>query len=235
MVYIFGASGDRASVKLAKNTSDTFSSKTLGIVRADIAAGQAGWVTTQGQVSGINLGAYTAGDILWLDSVPGGFTKTKPVAPYHSVFVGVVERANAGNGLIYVKPQNGVELDEIHNVLINSPTNNQILAYTSSTGIWENKTIENILQFDTIPLAVFGAGSGAAGDTAAFSTSAVYGSFYNAGNDTLIITQMRAGVLGTSPNITTEVHWNDSLNVTAGVASVSPWLSIIHEYAQMLN
>ena len=216
VVYIFGASGDRASVKLAKNTSDTFSSKTLGIVRADIAAGQAGWITTQGQVSGINLGAYSPGDILWLDSVAGGFTKVKPVAPKHGVFVGGVERANAGNGLIYVKPQNGVELDELHNVKITSPTNNQVLSYTAATGIWENKTIENILQFDTIPLAAFGAGSGAASDTAAFTTSAVYGSFYNAGNDTLIITQMRAGVLGTSPSITTEVYWNDSLNITAG-------------------
>ncbi len=56
VVYIFGASGDRASVKLAKNTSDTFSSKTLGIVRENIASGAAGWITTQGQVSGINLG-----------------------------------------------------------------------------------------------------------------------------------------------------------------------------------
>jgi len=216
VVYIFGASGDRAAVKLAKNTSDTFSSKTLGIVREDIAAGQAGWVTTQGQVSGINLGAYTAGDILWLDSVPGGFTNVKPVAPLHGVFVGVVERANVGNGLIYVKPQNGVEMNEIHDVKFTSLANNQVLAYTASSGLWENKTIENILQFDTIPLAAFGAGSGAASDTAAFTTSAVYGSFYNAGNDTLIITQMRAGVLGTSPNITTEVYWNDSLNVTAG-------------------
>lgn len=216
VVYIFGASGDRASVKLAKNTSDTFSSKTLGIVRADIAAGQAGWVTTQGQVSGINLAAYTAGDVLWLDSVPGAFTNVRPQAPYHGVFVGVVERANAGNGLIYVKPQNGVELEELHDVKLTSSSNNQVLAYTASTGIWENKIIENILQFDTISLAAFGAGSGAASDTAAFTTSAVYGSFYNAGNDTLIITQMRAGVLGTSPNITTEVYWNDSLNVTAG-------------------
>ena len=216
VVYIFGAQGDRASVKLAKNTSDTFSSKTLGIVRADIAAGQAGWITTQGQVSGINLSAYSPGDILWLDSVAGGFTKNKPQAPKHSVFVGVVERANAGNGLIYVKPQNGQELGELHDTKITSPTNNQVLAYTAATDIWENKTIENILQFDTVPLAVFGAGSGAAGDTAAFSTSAVYGSFYNAGNDTLIITQMRAGVLGTSPSITTEVYWNDSLNITAG-------------------
>ncbi len=245
VVYIFGASGDRASVKLAKNTSDTFSSKTLGIVRADIAAGAAGWITTQGQVSGINLGAYTAGDILWLDSVPGGFTKVKPVAPYHSVFVGVVERANAGNGLIYVKPQNGQELGELHDTKITSPTNNQVLAYTAASDIWENKSVTTALGYtplnvtdttamltpylrsnvaaatyqlilDTIPLAVFGAGSGAAGDTAAFSASAVYGSFYNAGNDTLIITQMRAGVLGTSPSITTEVYWNDSLNITAG-------------------
>jgi hypothetical protein len=72
------------------------------------------------------------------------------------------------------------------------------------------------LQLDTVPIAVFGAGSGAAGDTAAFTTSAVYGSFYNAGSDTLIITQMRAGVLGTSPSITTEIYWNDSLNVTDG-------------------
>jgi hypothetical protein len=245
VVYIFGASGDRASVKLAKNTSDTFSSKTLGIVRADIAAGAAGWITTQGQVSGINLGAYTAGDILWLDSVAGSFTKTKPQAPYHAVFVGVVERANAGNGLIYVKPQNGVELDELHDVRITSLANNEIIRYNSSLGYWENKSIITTLGYtplnvtdttamlspylrsnvaaatyqlilDTVPLAVFGAGSGAAGDTAAFSTSAVYGSFYNAGSDTLIITQMRAGVLGTSPNITTEVYWNDSLNITAG-------------------
>jgi hypothetical protein len=245
VVYIFGASGDRASVKLAKNTSDTFSSKTLGIVRADIAAGAAGWITTQGQVSGINLGAYTAGDILWLDSIPGGFTKVKPQAPYHAVFVGVVERANAGNGLIYVKPQNGVELDELHDVRITSVANNEIIRYNSSLGYWENKSIITTLGYtplnvtdtpamltpylrsnvaaatyqlilDTVPLAVFGAGSGAAGDTAAFSTSAVYGSFYNAGSDTLIITQMRAGVLGTSPSITTEVYWNDSLNITAG-------------------
>ena len=215
VVYIFGASGDRASVKLAKNTSDTFSSKTLGIVRDDIAAGQSGWITTQGQVSGINLGAYSPGDILWLDSIPGGFTTTKPQAPYHGVFVGVVERANVGNGLIYVKPQNGVELSEIHDIRITSLANNEIIRYNSALGYWENKSVESILQFDTIPLVSFGAGSGAAGDTSAFTTSAVYGSFYNDGSDTLIITQMRAGVLGTSPSITTEIYWNDSLNITA--------------------
>ena len=269
VVYIFGAQGDRAAVKLAKNTSDTFSSKTLGIVRADIAAGQAGWVTTQGQVSGINLGAYTAGDILWLDSVAGGFTKTKPIAPKHGVFIGVVERANAGNGIIYVKPQNGVELDEIHNVLITSPTNNQVLSYTASTGIWENKSVTTALGYtpvkinirdtissqkwwvkdslpittarrwalvvdtstnrierqnlnifrrdqDTVPLAVFNVGSAAAGDTAAFSTSTLAGSFYLDGTDTMFVTSYRVALQGTSASITPDVWFNDSLNVTAG-------------------
>ena len=214
VVYIFGAQGDRASVKLAKNTSDTFSSKTLGIVRADIAAGQAGWVTTQGQVSGINLGAYSPGDILWLDSVPGGFTKVKPVAPYHSVFVGVVERANAGNGLIYVKPQNGVELDELHNVKITSPRSGDAITYTPASQIWENRQV--VLKQDTIPLAVFNVGSAAAGDTAAFSTSTLAGSFYLDGTDTMFVTSYRVALQGTSASITPEVWFNDSLNVTAG-------------------
>jgi hypothetical protein len=147
VVYIFGAQGDRASVKLARNTSDTFSSKTLGIVREDIAAGEAGWITTQGQVGGINLGAYSPGDILWLDSVAGGFTATKPQAPLHSVFVGVVERAIPGNGLIYVKPANGVELDELHDVRITSLANNEIIRYNSSLGYWENKSITTTLGY----------------------------------------------------------------------------------------
>jgi len=214
VVYIFGASGDRAAVKLAKNTSDTFSSKTLGIVRTDIAAGQAGWVTTQGQVSGINLGAYTAGDILWLDSVAGGFTKTKPVAPYHSVFVGVVERANAGNGLIYVKPQNGQEIGELHDTKITNPKTGDAITYTASSDIWENRQV--VLKQDTIPLAVFNVGSAAAGDTAAFSTSTLAGSFYLDGTDTMFITSYLVALQGTSASITPEVWFNDSLNVTAG-------------------
>jgi hypothetical protein len=214
VVYIFGASGDRAAVKLAKNTSDTFSSKTLGIVRADIAAGAAGWVTTQGQVSGINLGAYTAGDILWLDSVAGGFTKVKPVAPYHSVFVGVVERANVGNGLIYIKPQNGQEIGELHDTKITNPKTGDAITYTASSDIWENRQV--VLKQDTIPLAVFNVGSAAAGDTAAFSTSTLAGSFYLDGTDTMFVTSYRVALQGTSASITPEVWFNDSLNVTAG-------------------
>lgn len=148
VVYIFGASGDKASVKLADNSGDYTSSRTLGIVRENIAAGQTGWVTTQGQVAKLQLGSYNEGDVLWLDSIPGGFTKTKPVAPRHSVFLGIVERANNGNGIAYVKPQNGYEIGELHDVKITSPANNQVLAYT--TNIWENKNIYSIVDTTSI-------------------------------------------------------------------------------------
>jgi hypothetical protein len=41
-----------------------------------------------------------------------------------------------------VKPQNGVELDELHDVRITSLANNDVIRYNSSLGYWENKSIE---------------------------------------------------------------------------------------------
>lgn len=219
VVYIFGASGDRASVKLAKNTSDTFSSKTLGIVRADIAAGQAGWITTQGQVSGINLGAYTAGDILWLDSVAGGFTKTKPVAPKHSVFVGVVERANAGNGLIYVKPQNGQELGELHDTKITSPTNNQVLAYTAATDIWENKSVATALGYT--PLNVT--------DTTAMLSPYARTNTVNAGLAT------KVNISDTAAMLNPYLRKSDTLNITSLFNRASNKLEFLNEFYHLDN
>lgn len=151
VVYLFGATGSTASVKRANNKNDSTSSKTIGIVRRDIAPGATGTVTTQGQVEKLNLAAYNEGDILWLDSIDGGLTKNKPQAPYHAVFVGVVERANNGNGLMYIKPQNGVELDEVHDVLIQTPLNNQIIVYSDTLGVWKNRSVYTIV--DTTKLS----------------------------------------------------------------------------------
>ena len=73
---------------------------------------------------------------------------------------------------------------------------------------------------DTVTLASFGAGGAQAGDTTAFSTSTIYGSFYNDGTDTLVITSMRGVLQGTSPSVTYDVYFNDSLNVTAGASKL---------------
>ena len=145
VVYLFGATGFTASVKRANNKSDSTSSKTLGIVRRDIAAGATGTVTTQGQVEKLNLGAYNEGDIIYLDSIDGQFTKVKPLAPYHQVFVGVVERANNGNGLMYIKPQNGYELGELHNVSVNNERQNSVLYYDSTNRLWKAQSVYNLV------------------------------------------------------------------------------------------
>lgn len=139
VVYLFGATGDHATVKRADKSSDTTSSKTVGIVAAPIAASQNGPVVTRGYVDGINLSTgYASGDILWLNT-SGGFTKTKPSAPDHLVFVGVVVRAT-NNGIVYVATQNGYELDELHNVQASAPNPGDFLKYNGS--LWVNDAID---------------------------------------------------------------------------------------------
>ena len=142
VVYLFGASGNRAEVKRASNVGDVTSSKTMGIVAESIAANQVGFIVTQGVLDGLSLGSpYVSGDSIYLGTTPGTFTRVKPTQPNHIVFIGVVERANAGNGQIYIKPQNGFELDELHDVLITSATNNQTILWNSATTLWVNSTL----------------------------------------------------------------------------------------------
>jgi hypothetical protein len=144
VVYIFGASGDKMTVKRASATGDTTSSKTLGVVAESITANQLGYVITQGTLDGLNLGTYTAGDIVWLSITPGQFTKVKQYAPVHLVFVGVVQRANNGNGQLYVKPQNGYEVEELHDVIATGATYGDLLVYSAFSGndVWvSSKTL----------------------------------------------------------------------------------------------
>jgi len=139
VVYLFGSTGDHATVKRADNNSDTTSSKTVGVVGANILASENGPVITRGYVDGINLSVgYTAGDVLWLGE-GGAFTTTKPTAPKHLVFIGVVVRATS-NGIIYVATQNGYELDELHDVSITSLASGQFLKYNGS--LWVNDAID---------------------------------------------------------------------------------------------
>ena len=140
-VYLYQATGNRASVKLASNLQDLTSATTFGLAAESIGPNQAGFIVCQGVLDGLNTGAYNEGDILYLGASAGTLTATKPKAPNHMVYIGVVERANAGNGQIYVKVQNGYELNEIHDVQINSPANGQLIIYDASTSLWKNANL----------------------------------------------------------------------------------------------
>ncbi len=63
---------------------------------------------------------WADGDGLYLSPTTfGGITNIPPTAPSHSVRLGYVVQASP-NGSIFVKVDNGYELDELHNVLINT-------------------------------------------------------------------------------------------------------------------
>lgn len=138
-VYIFGGQGSQVSIKRALNTSDATSARTLGLVSESIAAGASGYVCTYGVLAGLNTSAYTEGQILYLGASAGQLTTTKPSAPNHYVFIGVVIKAGVG-GVIWVRPQNGYELDEIHDVSITSLSSGQFLKYNGT--LWVNDSID---------------------------------------------------------------------------------------------
>lgn len=160
-VYAFGSAGNRMSVKLAFNTSDATSAQTVGLVfSSSIAPNQRGFIITQGVISGVNTGAYSPGDTLYLGATAGTLTSTKPFAPNHLVYIGTVERANAGNGQIYVRPQNGFEMNEIHDVQSNSAINNDVL-YRDTTvtpNLWKPKSVPSLSGAFTIGATIDGSG-----------------------------------------------------------------------------
>jgi hypothetical protein len=142
VVYITGATGQIPTVTKAQANSDASSAQTLGMMTADLANNSNGNVTIIGLITNINTSAYTDGAQLYLSgTVAGGVTTTKPYAPTHLVYVGVVEYAHPTQGKIFVKVQNGYELDELHNVSAQTPSNGQTIIYNSSTSLWENNTV----------------------------------------------------------------------------------------------
>ena len=146
VVYINGADGNNPTISLAQANSEMTSSKTLGFVKADIASGATGTVVTEGMLEGLNTDAApSAGDPIWLSPATAGGVvygmTSKPVAPNHMVFLGYVVRKQTNNGRIYVKVQNGYELDELHDVSVVSPLGGQVLQYDAPTGLWKNSDV----------------------------------------------------------------------------------------------
>lgn len=162
-VRIYSATGQRLSVRLAKADSDANSASTLGIVTETIAQNQEGFITTSGQVREINTTGslqgetWADGDILYLSgTTAGAITNVKPSAPIHTVIIGYVEYAHAIHGKIFVKVDNGYELDELHNVLITSPTGGASLEYQSSTSLWIDAGIQWTIELiDALTIDVY--------------------------------------------------------------------------------
>ena len=151
-VRVTGAQGQRLKVDLALATNDLLSAETIGLVTETINNNQEGFITTSGLVRGINTTGslqsetWIDGDILYLSpTTSGNITKIKPVAPNHLIIIGYVVNAHITQGTIFVKVDNGYELNELHNVSINgSLANNDALIYNSTSQLWENEVLKTI-------------------------------------------------------------------------------------------
>ena len=186
-VYAFGGTGDRMTVKLAYNTGDATSAKTVGLVYStSIAANQKGIIILQGLLDGLSIlptSTWADGDTVYLGSTAGSITPTKQYAPNHLVYLGIVTTASNGSaGRLYVRVQNGFEMDELHNVQAQTPTLKDTLYYdnTVSPAQWKTASIPTILGF--------GSTTTGSGTTLVLSTSPTF--------TTSIITPTITGVSG---------------------------------------
>lgn len=140
-VYQTGSSGTTLTVALADASAEATAAQTLGLAQETIANNATGYVVAVGLLDGIATSALTEGQIVWLSETAGALTTTRPTQPAHGVVCGYCVKQGAGtSGILYVKVDNGLELNELHDVLITSPAAGQVLR-RASDGLWKNAVL----------------------------------------------------------------------------------------------
>ncbi len=135
VVRIVNALGDNPLIETASYSSEGNSANTLGIATENIPNDSFGMIITEGVLLGVNTIGMTAGNLIYLGNA-GSFTTSTPIAPNHAVRLGEVLRVNQNNGSIYVRIDNGMELDEAHDVTYNSIATGDLLVRSGS--VWKN-------------------------------------------------------------------------------------------------
>lgn len=142
VVYISGAQGNRVAVKLAKADSELTSRGTLGFVAESIGTGAEGFIIVSGALYKLNTFGLTQGQPVFLSAATAGaYTTTAPASPNHTVILGWIERVHATVGSIYIKVDNGYELDELHNVLISGAASGNTIIYDAVAKVWKNANL----------------------------------------------------------------------------------------------
>jgi hypothetical protein len=150
-VRVTGAQGQRLKINLAQATNDLLSAETIGLVTENINNNQEGFVTISGLVREINTTGslqgetWADGDILYLSPTTAGrITNIKPSAPNHLVVIGYVVYSHNNHGTIFVKVNNGYELEELHNVTETNYPNpintDSLLTYDVTNSLWKRFT-----------------------------------------------------------------------------------------------
>ena len=214
VVYAFGGTGDRMTVKLANNTSDATSARTVGVVlSASIAANQKGIIILQGLLDGLSIlptSTYADGDSIYLGATAGSITNVKPYAPNHLVYVATVTTASNGSaGRMYVRVQNGYELDELHNVQAQSPTLKDTLWYdnTVSPAQWKTASIATISGLKA-PISSVGNGTAVTGVVVNTYSKGLLIPANSRGANDVVQVDFQVTKTGAAGNVQLRFYWN---------------------------
>lgn len=213
VVYAFGGTGDRMTVKLANNTSDATSARTVGVVYStSIAANQKGIIILQGLLDGLSIlptSTYADGDSIYLGATAGAITNVKPYAPNHLVYVATVTTASNGSaGRMYVKVQNGYELNELHDVSAQTPAESDTLVYNSSNSLWEAKALK--VSDNTNGTAV-------TGTTASTLSKSLLVPANTLKANSMVMLLARAAKTGNAGTIQLRLYWNTTASLTGAI------------------
>ena len=173
VIYINGAhSSNLPTIALAKADKESTSAYTYGLVETDITNNSQGTVIQNGVITNLNLptSTYTDGQTLYLSpTVAGGYTLTKPLAPYHYVAIGTITRAHPNFGTIQIAIRNGFQLDELSDVKIALvPLDSTILQFSRVDSLWHdvnpttamgNRFVKNISRVAGKDSIIFNIGS----------------------------------------------------------------------------
>jgi len=207
VVSVTGGQGQTPTVGLSDATSEALSRDTLGIAQEAIPDADTGFVCTFGTVTSINTYGTTAGDPIYLSNVAGQFSSTQPQAPDNIVSLGWVVRVSntpsSTDGQIFVTVNNGWELDELHNVRIISPSNNEVLVYSTPSNLWVNLSQANL----TAGTGLTGGGQLLANSnvTIALANTAVSPAAYGNANTIATFTVDQQGRLTSATNVSVQI------------------------------
>ena len=229
VVYINGGQGNLPTVTKAIATGDATSAQTYGIVQTDITNMNNGFVVVIGSLSDLDTQAYAVGTQLYLSStVAGAWTSVKQYAPAHLVYVAIVVRSHPTQGVVEVRIQNGFEMDELHNVYAQSPSNGSLLQYVSSTSLWTAVagTTTNIAEGTNLyytdarsrAALSFVAGSGAYNSTTGVITIPTNNNQITNGSNYITLASL-SGSTGISYNNTTGVITNSAPDQTVSLTN----------------
>lgn len=136
-----------------------------------------------------------------------------------------IDSLNLNGGSLTLTGDDKLTFETNGNASYSLPAGGGNLTIMSQVQGWINDSLDkakvDIRKFDsdTIPLFVFGLGSGHSADTALFNNGRLAGAFYNSGSDTLYVTELR-GVLveGTgTETIDVQVSWHTNMKDSSAI------------------